>query len=497
MFVEERQKLLKVIYLDMLIRGRKGDLLFFGLIMVLFRKNGGFMPKEIKESKKTKPPNNYSDSSIKVLKGLAGVRQVPTVYIGSISDDGRALHHLIWEITDNSIDEAINGYGKEIFVTIHKDNSITVRDYGRGVPCGINPDTGENTLLAVYGSLHAGGKFEESGYSVSIGSHGLGSSVVNALSKWMKITSFRDGKATSVSFSDGGEKHSPISTKKSSEQGTEVSFLPDDTIFPSIDIDYKYVCEHLREKTYFLDLKFTVKDERTGAVEVLENNKGILALLDDMSSATRIFPPLLFKGGDGIVVEAAIAFTNDYSEKVRSYANLGFTSAGGTHEQGLKQAITRAFNDYGKQSGVLKKALEGSDVREGLVAVVSVMIPEGQLSYDSQIKDKLATVQAKKAVEDLVYDKLKYYLIENPKTAKIVLEKMTKAMQTREAVRKAREDMRSAKNKNKIEKLISSKLSPCRDKNGKNNELFLVEGEHYRPVIALPLISGVNLNKIS
>lgn len=434
------------------------------------------MPKDIKESKKTKPPNNYGDDSIKVLKGLEAVRQVPSMYIGSVSSKA-GYHHCLWEITDNAIDEALNGYGHNIEVTLYKDGSVSVRDYGRGVPCGINPDTKENNLLMVYGTLHAGGKFEEGAYKSSSGLHGLGSAITNALSSYLEVTSFRDGKSTSIRFENGGSSHSRIVTKKSNERGTYVKFKLDPSIFEIHDFDFDYICEHLKEKAYFVNVKFIVRDERTNKEETYEFNDGIKQYLNDMSSSNKIFSPLIIEGGNEIQVKAGLMITVDYNEKIDSFANMVHTTQGGPHETGLRQAITRAFNDYGKQSGILKKQLEGSDIREGLVAVVSVEIPENLIAFESQTKEKLGTGAAKTAVENVVYDKLKYYLIENPKIAKNALDKMVKAMQTREAVRKAKEDMRSAKNKSKIEKLISSKLSPCRDKNGKNNELFLVEGD--------------------
>lgn len=417
---------------------------------------------------------NYGDSSITILEGLEPVRKRPGMYCGST--DSRGLHYLVWEIVDNAVDEALNGYGDEIHITIQKDGGLKIRDFGRGVPCGKH-SSGVNTLEVVYGKLHAGGKFDEEAYKSAGGLHGVGGAVVNALSTKMMVTSYRDGKATSITFEEGGSKHSKVKSVKSSEKGTEVTFYPDPSILTETKFNYDIICNRVKEKAYFVKVKFIVADERTGKESIFKFDNGIKEYLDDMSSSVRIFPVFMAEGGEEINVQAGFMITSDYSEHVESFANMVHTTQGGPHETGFRQAITRAFNDYGKQVGVLKKPLEGTDIREGLVGVVSVNVPEHLLQFESQTKEKLGTVAAKSAVENIVYNKLKYYLIENPKVAKNALDKMVKAAQTREAVRKAKEEMRSTKNKSKIEQLISSKLSPCRDKNGKNNELFLVEGD--------------------
>lgn len=421
-----------------------------------------------------KKVEKYSDENITILEGLEPVRKRPGMYCGST--DSRGLHYLVWEIVDNAVDEALNGFGNEIQITIQKDGGLKVRDFGRGVPCGKHP-TGCNTLEVVYGKLHAGGKFDEEAYKSAGGLHGVGGAVVNALSTKMQVTSFRDGKATSIVFENGGSKHSDITVKKSKEQGTEVIFYPDPSIMTDTKFNFETICTRVKEKAYFVKIKFVVKDERTGKEESFEFSDGIKSYLEDMSSETKIFPIFMAEGGEEITVQAGFMITAGYSEKVESFANMVHTTQGGPHETGFRQAITRAFNDYGKQEGILKKPLEGSDIREGLVGVVSVNVPEHFLQFESQTKEKLGTAPAKNAVENVVYNKLKYFLIENPKTAKNALDKMIKASQTREAVRKAKEELRSVKKKSKIEQLVSSKLSPCRDKNGKNNELFLVEGD--------------------
>ena len=417
---------------------------------------------------------NYGDESIQVLEGLEAVRKRYGMYIGSV--DKRGLHHLFAEIVDNAIDEGLNGFGDVIEITINKDESLSVRDYGRGVPCGMHP-SGKNTLEVIYGTLHSGGKFNEDSYLRSAGTNGVGAAVCCGLSKWLDVTSFRDGKATSIHFSDGGSKVSEVKVRKSNEHGTLVTFLPDDTIFTETKFDFDLICSRMKEKSFLVPLKFVITDARNGNKAEYFSENGLSDFLDEISSGHVIFPKLIIEGGDEIQVKAGIKITTEYSERIESFANMVHTTDGGYHETGFRQAVTRAFNDYGKQSGILKKPLEGSDIREGFVGIVVVNVPERYLAFESQTKEKLGSVQAKKAVEDVVYDKLKYFLIENPKIAKNALDKMVKAMQTREQLRKAKEDMRSAKNKNKIEKLISEKLSPCRDKNGKNNELFLVEGD--------------------
>ncbi|MDD6004385.1 MAG: toprim domain-containing protein, partial [Firmicutes bacterium] len=333
------------------------------------------------------------------------------------------------------------------------------------------------TIEVIYGTLHAGGKFDSESYKSSAGLNGVGSSVANAMSEKFIVTSYRDGNATTVKFENGGSKASKPKVVKSKEHGTEVRMYPDPTVLTDVKYNFDTICDHVKNEAYFVKVKFILKDERTGKEVVYEFENGIKQYLDDMSSSTKIFPDLFIEGGTEIPVSIGLAITTDYTEKLESFVNLVHTTQGGTHETGFRSGLTRAFNDYGKQSGILKKQLEGVDIREGLVAVLSINVPEKYLQFESQTKEKLGTPEAKKAVEDVVYEKLKYFLIENPKTAKNALDKMVKASQTREAVRKAKEEMRSAKNKSKIDQLISSKLSPCREKNGKKNELFLVEGD--------------------
>ena len=425
---------------------------------------------------------NYSDDSIQILEGLEPVRKRPGMYIGST--DSRGLHHLVWEIVDNAVDEALNGYGKQIDITLFEDGSVQVDDYGRGVPCGKHP-SGKNTMEVIYTVLHAGGKFSDDGaYKSAGGLHGVGSSVVNALSSQMEVWSYRDGKISYVKFSDGGSKSSGVKViGKTKRTGTSVRFYPDPTIFQTTKFKFETISERVRESAFLIDgLKFTVKDIKNDKVEEFCYHDGIKAFLDYLEPNGGIMPDAIIENymeDTGIKVRAGIRFTTGYSEQLYSFVNLVRTPDGGSHEIGLKNALTKIFNEYGKQSGLLKAKdkLEGSDIRVGMVCVLSMTIPEGILQFEGQTKGRLGTPQAKPATENSVSEFMKYFLQENADGAKTLINKMTKALAAREAARKAREEARSGKNKEKIEQLISSKLSPARNKNGKNNELFLVEGD--------------------
>ena len=426
-------------------------------------------------------PLNYGDDSIQILEGLEPVRKRPGMYIGST--DGRGLHHLVWEIVDNAVDEALNGYGRHITITIHKDGSLAISDQGRGVPCGQHP-SGKNTMEVIYGILHAGGKFQEDGgYKISGGLHGVGGSVVNALSEWMEVTSKRDGKISYIKFTEGGSKSTPVKTLgKTKETGTTVRFKPDATIFQTTNFKFDTICERVKETAFLINgLHFTITDERTGKQEDFVYEEGIKAFLDYLEPEKGIFPAVLIdtkNAASGIEIKVGLKITDDYADRTYSFVNLVRTPDGGSHEVGLKNALTKAFNEYGKQSGLLKAKdkLEGTDIREGLVCVLSVSVPEGILQFEGQTKGKLGTPQAKQAVENAVNEYLKYYLQENSEIASKAIAKMLKASQAREAARKAREETRG-RNKEKVERSLSSKLAPARNKDPKTNELFLVEGD--------------------
>ena len=423
----------------------------------------------------------YDENSIKILEGLDAVRKRPGMYIGST--DKRGLHHLVWEIVDNSIDEVINGYGKKIKVILHKDKSVTVEDEGRGVPVGTHA-SGKPTPEVIYTVLHAGGKFESSGYSVSGGLHGVGASVVNALSKWMEVTIKRDGYEYFISFKDGGHLDTPLTKKdKTNKTGTKVRFLPDPEIFSHTQFSFTTVCERMMESAFLLQgLTIQVIDEEDEKEETFHYENGLKAFVEYIDDdKTPIHDVVEFNGNKNkIDVSVALQYTDTYNENIVSFVNNVKTVDGGSHEVGLKSALTKVFNEYAKENGFLKakdKNLEGSDTREGLTAVLSLKIPENLLQFEGQTKGKLGTPIARSVVENIVSEKLQFFLQENKAIATKILEKMVKSRNAREAARKARDEARGGKDKNKKERTISGKLTPAQSKNPKINELFLVEGD--------------------
>ena len=428
-----------------------------------------------------KSMTKYDESSIKILEGLDAVRKRPGMYIGST--DKRGLHHLVWEIVDNSIDEVINGHGNKIKVILHKDKSITVEDEGRGIPTGMH-ESGASTPEVIFTVLHAGGKFESSGYSVSGGLHGVGASVVNALSKWMEVSIRRDGYEYFISFKDGGHVDTPLTKKdKTNKTGTRIRFLPDPEIFSQTQFSFTTICERMMESAFLLQgLTVVVVDEEDQKEEVFHYENGLSAFVeyinDDKSSLHNVVE---FNGSKNkIDVSVAFQYTDTYNENIISFVNNVKTIDGGTHEVGLKSALTKVFNEYAKENGILKakdKNLEGSDTREGLTAIVSLKIPESLLQFKGQTKGKLGTPIARSVVENIVSEKLQFFLEENKAIATKILDKMLKSRNAREAARKARDEARGGKDKNKKERTISGKLTPAQTKNPKINELFLVEGD--------------------
>ncbi len=427
----------------------------------------------------------YNDDSITVLEGLEHVRKRPGMYIGST--DERGLHHLVWEIVDNSIDEALAGYGKEIIVTINNDNSITVEDNGRGVPCGLHK-TGKNTMEIIYTQLNAGGKFGGGGYKTSGGLHGVGGSVVNALSSYMIVTSCREGKIHQMRFDDGGKKISKMEilgdTKKT---GTTVTFKPDPNIFTTTIYNYETIKTRIRESAFLIkNLKMTLKDNRTKKSESFVYANGISEYVAFMDENKNPLHNVAYFEGDynvteaneTIEVEVALQFINAFQEKIVSFVNNVKTGDGGTHETGFKSALTRAFNDYAHKFNLIKanQTLEGTDLRAGMTAVVSVRIGEKLLEFEGQTKGKLGTPTAKTAVDYVLYEKLSFYLIENKNLTESIVKKALKEAEAREAARKEREKIRLDK-KDKGEKNISAKLAPTSEKNKDINELYLVEGD--------------------
>ena len=421
----------------------------------------------------------YNEKSIKILEGLEAVRKRPGMYIGST--DKRGLHHLVWEIVDNAIDEAINGFGKKITVTITKIGSVIVKDEGRGVPIGKH-SSGASTPEVIYTVLHAGGKFETDGYKVSGGLHGVGSSVVNALSKWMKVTICREGKICEISFKNGGKVDKPLKQIGTTKQtGTTVEFFPDEEIFGNTRFSYSTICERMQESAFLINgLTMEVIDEETDRHNIYSYDNGIVSFVEYVNDGKEAINKVINFDGEknGIVVDIAMQYTNTYNESILSFVNNVKTVDGGTHEVGFKTAITKVFNEYVKKNNLLKgnDTLDGSDAREGLTAIISLKIPETLLQFEGQTKGKLGTPQAKQVVESIVYDKLSFYLEENKGSATTIMEKALKSKLAREAARKARLEARNGKNKNKIEKNLSGKLAPAQSKNAKINELFLVEG---------------------
>lgn len=423
----------------------------------------------------------YDESSIKILEGLEAVRKRPGMYIGST--DKRGLHHLVWEIVDNSIDEAINGYGNYIRITIHKDNSITVEDQGRGIPVGMH-ETGKPTPEVIYTVLHAGGKFEEAGYKVSGGLHGVGASVVNALSSFMEVTISRDKGIYYIRFEDGGKVTVPL--KKigvTAKTGVKVHFLPDKEIFTSTNFSYTTICERMQESAFLIKgLTIEVVDEESGKQEKFCYENGLETYVEFLNEGKNTLQkPLVFQTvKDRIEVDIAMQYTDTYNENIVSFVNNVKTIDGGSHEVGFKSALTRAFNDYAKSNNYFKgkdKAFEGSDVREGLTAIISLKIPEDILQFEGQTKGKLGTPQAKTVVEATVLEKMAYYLQENKSVAEAIIEKSLRSKMAREAARKAREEARKGKTKNAKERALSGKLTPAQSKDRTKKELFLVEGD--------------------
>ncbi|NLC48675.1 MAG: DNA topoisomerase IV subunit B [Tenericutes bacterium] len=422
----------------------------------------------------------YNEKSIKILEGLDAVRKRPGMYIGST--DKKGMHHLVWEIIDNSIDEAINGYGNKITVTLTKSGSVIISDEGRGVPTGKHI-SGKSTPEVIYTVLHAGGKFESDGYKVSGGLHGVGASVVNALSKWMKVTINRDGKVHEISFKKGGKLDKDlkvIGTTKST--GTTIEFLPDDEIFGTSKFSFTTICERMQESAFLINgLTMEVIDEEDNKINTYRYENGLLSFVEYINEDKNAVHKVISFDGEknGIVVNIAMQYTDTYNENILSFVNNVKTIDGGTHEVGFKTALTKVFNEYIKSNNLLKEkdgVLDGSDTREGLSAILSLKIPESLLQFEGQTKGKLGTPQARSIVESIVYEKLSFYLEENKETASSIMDKALKSKIAREAARKARAEARAGKGKGKQEKILLGKLTPAQSKERLKNELFIVEG---------------------
>ncbi|CYU74818.1 TPA: DNA topoisomerase IV subunit B [Streptococcus suis 2524] len=427
--------------------------------------------------------NNYNDDAIQVLEGLDAVRKRPGMYIGST--DGNGLHHMVWEIVDNAVDEALSGFGDWIDVTINKDGSLSVSDRGRGMPVGMHA-TGKPTVEVIFTVLHAGGKFGQGGYKTSGGLHGVGSSVVNALSSWLEVEITRDGAVYKQRFEQGGKPVTTlekIGTAPKSKTGTKVTFMPDDTIFSTTDFKFNTIAERLKESAFLLkQVTMTLTDERTGEQEEYHYENGVQDFVSYLNEDKETLTPVLyFEGEDaGFQVQVAMQYNDGYSDNILSFVNNVRTKDGGTHETGLKLAITKAMNDYARKTNLLKekdKNLEGSDYREGLSAVLSILVPEEHLQFEGQTKDKLGSPLARPVVDGIVSDKLTFFLLENGELASNLVRKAIKARDAREAARKARDESRNGKKNKKDKGLLSGKLTPAQSKNPAKNELYLVEGD--------------------
>ncbi|HGC8366670.1 TPA: DNA topoisomerase IV subunit B [Streptococcus agalactiae] len=428
---------------------------------------------------------NYGDDAIQVLEGLDAVRKRPGMYIGST--DGTGLHHLVWEIVDNAVDEALSGFGNRIDVIINKDGSITVTDHGRGMPTGMHA-MGKPTVEVIFTVLHAGGKFGQGGYKTSGGLHGVGSSVVNALSSWLEVEIIRDGAIYRQRFENGGK---PVTTLKKigtapkSKSGTSVSFMPDQSVFSTIDFKFNTIAERLKESAFLLkNVTLTLTDNRSEEAEHLEFHyeNGVQDFVEYLNEDKETLTPIMFFEGEEqeFHIEVALQYNDGFSDNILSFVNNVRTKDGGTHETGLKSAITKSMNDYARKTGLLKekdKNLEGSDYREGLSAILSILVPEEHLQFEGQTKDKLGSPSARPIVDGIVSEKLTYFLMENGDLASNLIRKAIKARDAREAARKARDESRNGKKSKKDKGLLSGKLTPAQSKNAKKNELYLVEGD--------------------
>lgn len=421
---------------------------------------------------------NYDESQIQVLEGLEAVRKRPGMYIGSTSS--RGLHHLVYEIVDNSIDEALAGFCNEISVSINEDNSITVIDNGRGMPTGIHPKMGKSTVEVIMTVLHAGGKFGGGGYKVSGGLHGVGASVVNALSEWCTVTVSRDGDVWEQKYTRGVAISDLSKIGTTEDHGTKVSFKPDEDIFEETEYDFEILSNRLRELAFLnKGIKIILEDKREeNKIDVYHYEGGIKEFVSYLNRNKEVLhpEPIYVEGEkDGIIAEISLQYNDGYNENLYSFANNIDTIEGGTHLSGFKTALTRVINDYGKKFNHIKendKNLSGDDIREGLTAVVSVKIPEPQ--FEGQTKTKLGNSEVRGVVDSIVGEGVYIFLEENPNVGKIIIEKALMAARARDAARKARELTR----KSVLERSsLPGKLADCSSKDPLECEIYIVEGD--------------------
>ncbi len=424
----------------------------------------------------------YGADQIQILEGLEAVRKRPGMYIGSTSS--RGLHHLVYEIVDNSVDEALAGFCKHIVVTINPDNSVTVIDDGRGIPVGINHKAGIPAIEVVFTVLHAGGKFGGGGYKVSGGLHGVGASVVNALSTWLEVTVYSEGKIYHQRYERGKTMYDlkVIGECDPEKTGTEVTFLPDDTIFEETVFDYEILQTRIREIAFLTKgLRITLQDKREGQEQEksFHYEGGIKEFVQYLNkSKTALYPDIIYCEGekDGVLVEVALQHNDSYTENTYGFVNNITTPEGGTHIMGFRNALTKTFNEYAKKNKLIKDNepnLVGEDIREGMTAIVSVKIEDPQ--FEGQTKQKLGNSEARGAVDNIVSNQLEIYLEQNPSVAKIIVEKSLLAQRARDAARKARDLTRR---KSALDGMsLPGKLADCTDKDPKNCEIYLVEGD--------------------
>ena len=426
---------------------------------------------------------HYSESDIQVLEGLEAVRKRPGMYIGTT--DVKGLHHLVWEIVDNSIDEALAGYCNNIEIIINKDNSVTVKDDGRGIPVGIHPKTGISTVETVYTVLHAGGKFGGGGYKVSGGLHGVGASVVNALSKWVNVTVYKDCKIYEAKFANGGktiQKLTEIGTCEENRTGTTVTFKPDPEIFDTEIYDYDTLRVRIRELAFLnKGLRLTLRDDRdeedtTGETFLYEGGiKEYVKYLNQ--NKTPIHDDIIHVEGseDGIFFEVAMQYNNGYTDNIYSFVNNINTHDGGTHEEGVRRALTRIINNYARKNNILKEkdeSLTGDDVKEGLTMIISCKHPNPQ--FEGQTKGRLGNSEVRKLADSVFSKGFDRFLMENPTDAKIIIDKALLASRARNAAKKAREIER----KGDLQRINTfGKLSDCKSKDPLETEIFIVEGD--------------------
>lgn len=432
--------------------------------------------------------SDYGADDIQILEGLVAVRKRPGMYIGNTGTSG--LHHLVWEIVDNAVDEHLAKYCDTISVIIHKNQSITVEDNGRGIPTGMHK-SGVPTPQVVFTVLHAGGKFGGPGYKKSGGLHGVGASVTNALSEWLEVEIYRDGKIHKQRFeywTEGGKEHvgEPVTglevTGNTRKTGTSVSFMPDKRVFiGSSSIHFDTLSERLQEIAFLNSgLKITVKDERSDKHEVYEYEGGAKQFVEYINEDKSVLHPVIHFAAekDEIEVEVALQYNDGFSETIASFVNSIPTRGGGTHETGFKTAYTRVLNEYARKTGMLKekeKNLEGSDLREGLMAVINIKMSD--VEFVGQTKDQLGSSSARSAVDSVVADKMAVFLEENPKISQMIVKKSVQASKAREAARKAREEVRSGKKGKAQSSNLGGKLTPAQSKDYSRNELFIVEGD--------------------